>query len=52
MSKSEIARFREQLALQEQAAWNGLYGSAIVASHKVITARMQRGGDVSCNSSQ
>jgi hypothetical protein len=43
MSKSEIARIREHIALEEQAAWNGLFGPAIVASHKAITARMEQG---------
>jgi hypothetical protein len=43
MSKSEIATFREQQALQDQAARQGLYGLAAVASHASITARMERG---------
>ena len=43
MSKSEVAAFKEQQALQEQAAQQGLYGLAAVASHAAITARMQRG---------
>jgi hypothetical protein len=43
MSKSEVATFREQQALQEQAAYQGLCGLAAVASHAAITARMQRG---------
>jgi hypothetical protein len=45
MVTSEVTRFRQQQALQEQAAQQGLYGLAAVASHKAITARMQRGGD-------
>ena len=40
---SEVAYFREQQALQEQAAQLGLTGSAKVADHATITARMQRG---------
>ncbi|HZO71267.1 MAG TPA: hypothetical protein VFB60_03630 [Ktedonobacteraceae bacterium] len=42
MAESEIARFREQQALQEQAAYQGLYGVAAVARHAIITARMER----------
>ncbi|HLH78681.1 MAG TPA: hypothetical protein VKV29_00185 [Chthonomonas sp.] len=45
MSKSEIASFREQQALQEEATRQGLYGPAAVASHAAITARMQRGAE-------
>ena len=41
MSKSEIAYFYQQQALQEQAAQQGLSGVAIVANHKAITARMR-----------
>jgi hypothetical protein len=44
-TKSEVARFREQQALQEQAAWQGLCGLAAVASHESITARMERGAE-------
>ncbi|HLG63544.1 MAG TPA: hypothetical protein VKY19_16510 [Ktedonosporobacter sp.] len=43
MSSSEIARFRQEQILQEQAARQGLNGFAVVASHEVITARMERG---------
>jgi hypothetical protein len=43
MARSEVAAFREQQALQEQAARQGLYGLAMVASHEAITARMERG---------
>lgn len=42
--KSEIARFREQQALEEQSAYLGLYGLAAVASHDAIIARMEIGG--------
>ena len=40
---SEVAYFRQNQALQEQAAYNGLYGLAAVASHEAIIARMERG---------
>jgi hypothetical protein len=43
MSKSEVATCKERLALEEQAARNGLYGLATVASHETITARMEIG---------
>src|SRR6266852_3079619 len=42
-NKSEVARFREQQALQEQAALLGLSGYAITARHDFIEARAQRG---------
>lgn len=45
MAESEIAKFREQQALQEQAAQQGLYGLAVVASHASITARMEIGAE-------
>jgi hypothetical protein len=45
MSKSEVANFRERLALEEQATRNGLYGLAIVANHAAINARMQLGAE-------
>lgn len=41
---SEVARFREQQALQEQAAHNALYGPSEVASHESIIARMDLNG--------
>lgn len=40
---SEVARFREQQALQEQSAYLGLHGMASVASHDSIIARMEQG---------
>ncbi|MGH2495438.1 MAG: hypothetical protein ACRDIV_12105 [Ktedonobacteraceae bacterium] len=43
--KSEIARFREQQALEEEAARLALSGLAITTRHDFITARMQRGGE-------
>jgi hypothetical protein len=45
MGKSDVATFREQQALQEQAAQQGLYGLAIVATHQAITARLERGAE-------
>ncbi len=42
---SEVARFREQQALQEQAAHLGLSGFAITARHAFIEARAQRGAE-------
>jgi hypothetical protein len=44
-NKSEVAAFREQLALEEQAMRLGFSGPAIVASHAAINARMQRGAE-------
>jgi hypothetical protein len=40
---SEVARFRQEQALQEEAGKQGLHGLAMVASHKLINARMQIG---------
>jgi hypothetical protein len=45
MVESEVVRFRELQALQEQAAYLGLYGSAAVARHDSIIARMERGAE-------
>ncbi len=43
---SEIAEFRQQQAMQEEAALLGLYGPASgVSRHEVINARMERGAD-------
>jgi hypothetical protein len=47
--KSEIAQFRESQELQENSARQGLYGSAVVASHEAITARMDRGAALLLN---
>ncbi len=44
-NNSEVARFREQQALEEQAARLGFSGFASTARHDFITARMQRGGE-------
>ena len=45
LHKSEIARFREQQALEEEAARLAFSGYAITARHDFINARMQRGGE-------
>jgi hypothetical protein len=45
MAESEIARFSQKQALQEQAAQQALHGFASVATHASINARMQRGAD-------
>ena len=44
-NKSEVARFREQQALEEQAAHLGLTGVAITARHDFIVARAQLGAE-------
>jgi hypothetical protein len=41
-SQSEVARLREQIALEYEAAQRGLSGTAITASHQSITTRMER----------
>lgn len=43
--KSDVARFRRQQALEEEAARLALSGYAVTARHDFITARMQRGGE-------
>jgi len=40
---SEVGHFRQQQALHEQAAHQGLSGLAVVATHASITARMEQG---------
>jgi hypothetical protein len=45
MSQSEVAAFREQQELLDQAARQGLYGLAIVATHQAISARLERGAE-------
>lgn len=43
MSQSEVARIREQIELEQQAAWLGLYGLAQGTSqHEFINAKMER----------
>jgi hypothetical protein len=44
VGKSEVARFRQQQALEEEAARLALYGFAEVARHERITVRMELGG--------
>jgi hypothetical protein len=41
-SQSEVARLREQITLEYEAAQRGLSGLAMTASHQFITARMER----------
>jgi hypothetical protein len=43
--KSDITRFREQQALEEESARLALTGYAITARHDFITARAQRGAE-------
>jgi hypothetical protein len=40
---SDVARFREQQALEAESAYLGMYGSAIVGNHDSIIARMEQG---------
>lgn len=44
-SKSEVARFRELQALEEEASKHALYATAMVARHDFIIARMERGAE-------
>ncbi len=44
-NKSEIAMFRNNLAIVEEGAQRGLYGYAQVATHESITARAERGAE-------
>jgi len=45
-NNSEIARFRRQQALEEEAAWLGLYGLASgTARHDFIIKRMEQGAE-------
>ena len=43
MPESEIAAFRQRLALEEEAAQLGFSGFAIVSRHDIINAGMERG---------
>ncbi len=36
MTESVVAKFKQEQALQEQAAQQGLYGVALVASHELL----------------
>jgi hypothetical protein len=42
---SEVASFRQQQALEEESAHNGLHGTAIVGNHASIIARIEKGAD-------
>jgi hypothetical protein len=42
---SDVARFREEQTLQEQAARRALHSFAAVATHASITAHMERGAE-------
>src|SRR6266481_9350795 len=44
-NKSEIACLLQRIELEEEAARRGLYGFAVVASHEIITARMELGAE-------
>jgi hypothetical protein len=44
-NKSEIACLLQRIELEEEAARRGLYGFAVVASHELITARMELGAE-------
>lgn len=42
-NKSEVARIREKIELEQQAAWLGAYGLALgTAQHKFISRKMGR----------
>ena len=42
-NRSDVACLRRRIAMEEEAAQRGLYGFALVASHELITARMELG---------
>jgi hypothetical protein len=42
---SEVAQLREQLRLEAEAAFQGLYGYAEVARHAIIQQRLQSFGE-------
>jgi len=44
-NKSEIACLLQRIELEEEAARRGLYGFAVVASHELITTRMELGAE-------
>jgi hypothetical protein len=44
MSKSEVARLREQIELELEAMQRGMHGLAITARHDFILARLDRVG--------
>jgi hypothetical protein len=43
---SEVARLKECLRLETEAAFQGLYGYAEVARHEIIQQRLERVGEV------
>lgn len=43
-NKSEVARIRAQIAAESESVWQALHGTAIVAQHQIITAKMERIG--------
>lgn len=43
---SEVARLRQQLRLEAEAAFQGLYGYAEVARHEIIQQKLERVGEV------
>lgn len=45
MAGSEVENFRKEQSLQEQAAHQGLYGFAVVASHEMIEKRVEQGAE-------
>ena len=44
-NRSDVAHLRRRIAMEEEAAQRGLYGFAVVASHEIITARMELGAE-------
>ena len=43
---SEVAQLREQLRLEAETAFQGLYGYAEVARHEIIQQKLERVGAV------
>lgn len=43
---SEVARLKECLRLETEAAFQGLYGYAEVAKHEIIHQQLERVGEV------
>ena len=43
---SEVARLRERLRLEAEAAFQGLYGYAEVARHEIIHQKLERVGKI------
>jgi len=42
---SEVARLKECLRLEAEAAFRGLYGYAEVAKHEIIQSKLERVGE-------